>query len=101
MKRYNLWYNRDYLLLWSGQAISAIGTQISQFAFPLLILDLTHSPAQAGLAGDLRFIPYLIFSLPAGTFIDRWDRKQIMILCDIGRALNMISIPIAFTFGYL
>src|SRR5579884_611501 len=46
-----LWRNRDYLLLWSGQAVSSVGGEASQLALPLLILALTRSPAQAGLAG--------------------------------------------------
>jgi len=96
-----LWRNRDYLLLWSGQGISSIGTQVSQLAFPLLVLALTHSPAQAGFAGALRALPYLILSLPAGALIDRWDRKRVMILCDTGRAISMASIPIAFAMGQL
>jgi MFS family permease len=96
-----LWRNRDYMLLWSGQAVSATGTQISQLAFPLLILAITHSPAQAGLAGALRALPYLIFSLPAGALVDRWDRKRTMIVCDVGRALSLASIPIALALGRL
>src|SRR5215469_11080742 len=56
----SLWRNRDYLLLWGGQGISLIGTQVSQLAFPLLILALTHAPLQAGIAGALRALPYLV-----------------------------------------
>lgn len=97
----SLWFNRDYMLLWGGQLVSSTGTQLSQLAFPLLILAITRSPALAGLAGALRALPYIIFSLPAGALIDRWDRKLVMILCDIGRALSMASIPIAFAFGWL
>ncbi len=96
-----LWRNLDYMLLWSGQTVSSTGTQVSQLAFPLLILAVTHSPAQAGFAGALRALPYLIFSLPAGALIDRWDRKRTMILCDTGRALSMASIPIALFLGHL
>lgn len=96
-----LWRNRDYLLLWSGQGISFIGTQASQLAFPLLILALTHAPLQAGIAGALRALPYLVLSLPAGALVDRWNRKRVMILCDSGRALAMGSIPLALVLGHL
>ena len=58
----SLWLNIDFMLLWSGQMVSNIGTQVSQLAFPLLILALTGSAAQAGFAGALRALPYLIFS---------------------------------------
>lgn len=96
-----LWQNRDYLLLWSGQVVSSLGSQVSQLALPLLLLALTHSPAQAGVAGALRATPYLIFSLPAGALIDRWDRKRVMIVCDTGRALSLVSLAIALWLGRL
>jgi MFS family permease len=92
----SLWRNRDYMLLWSGQAISSAGTQVSQFAFPLLVLFLTGSPAQAGLIGASRTVPYIFLSLPVGALIDRWDRKRVMILCDTGRALALGSIPVVY-----
>src|SRR5436305_10589720 len=89
------------MLLWSGQVVSNVGTQVSQLAFPLLILALTGSAAQAGFAGALRALPYLFFSLPAGALIDRWDRKRTMIICDAGRAISLASIPIAYALGDL
>ncbi len=97
----SLWRNRDYVILWSGQTISSIGTGVSELAFPLLILTLTHSPAQAGYAAALRTIPYLAFSLLAGALVDRWNRKRTMILCDAIRALVLGSIPLTFAFGIL
>jgi hypothetical protein len=45
-----LWQNREYLLLWLGQAVSSLGTRLTQFAFPLMMVGLTHSIAAAGLA---------------------------------------------------
>ncbi len=96
-----LWHNRDYVLLWSGQMISSVGTQVSMLAFPLLVLAITHSPAQAGLIAALRGLPYALFILPAGALIDRWNRKHVMILCDIGRAIALGSIPIMLILGRL
>jgi MFS family permease len=96
-----LWRNRDYLPLWGGQVVSSTGTQVSQLALPLLILALTHSPAQAGVASALRTIPYLFLGFPAGALVDRWNRKWIMILCDLGRLLCMGSIPVALLLGHL
>jgi len=100
-RRFPLWHNRDYLLLWFGQTISSIGSGVSELAFPLLVLALTHSPAQAGFASALRTLPYFIFTLPGGALIDRWNRKRVMILCDAGRAISMVSIPVALVFGHL
>ena len=100
-QRTPLWRNRDYMLLWSGQMVSSVGTFVSQLAFPLLVLALTHSPAQAGLIGALRGLPFALFILPAGALIDRWNRKRVMILCDTGRALALGSIPVALLLGHL
>src|SRR5262245_61063024 len=96
-----LWRNRNYLLLWSGQAISSVGGEASQLAFPLLVLAVTNSPIQAGIAGALRALAYLFFGLPAGALVDRWDRKRVMILCDAGRALALGSIPLALALDHL
>jgi MFS family permease len=97
----SLWRNTDYLLLWSGQTVSSLGSLISGVALPLLVLFLTGSPAQAGIVGALFGLPYLFLSLPAGVLVDRWDRKRTMILCDTGRAINSASIPLVFALGHL
>lgn len=97
----SLWRNRDYLLLWAGQAVSSFGSQITQLAFPLLVLALTGSPAQAGLVGALRALPFALLSLPAGALVDRWERKRLMIWCDAGRALALGSVPLALALGQL
>jgi len=89
------------MLLWSGQVTSTVGSTASGVVVPLLILALTNSPEAAGIAGALRFFPYLIFSLPVGALIDRWDRKAVMIRCDVGRALAVGSIPLAMAFDAL
>src|SRR5882762_167432 len=83
------------MLLWSGQVVSTLGSTASSIIYPLLILALTGSPATAGITAALGHLPYLLFSLPAGALIDRWDRKRIMILCDVGRALTVFSVPVA------
>src|SRR5262249_10101186 len=89
-----LWRNRDYLLLWLGQAVSSLGTRLTQFAFPLLLVGLTHSIAAAGLAYGLEQLPYALFSLPAGALVDRWPRKRVMIVCTFGLLLCVASIPL-------
>lgn len=50
----SLWHNRGFLLLWSGQIVSAVRSQVSLIAFPWLILAVTGSPAQAGLIAAIR-----------------------------------------------
>jgi predicted MFS family arabinose efflux permease len=87
--------NRDFQLLWSGQAVSLLGSQISKIAYPLLVLAMTGSPAKAGLAGAAAMLGYLLFPLAAGALADRHDRKRIMIVCDAIRLLAVGSIAIA------
>jgi MFS family permease len=89
------------MLLWSGQVISTLGSTATSIVYPLLMLALTNSPAAAGIAAALRAAPYLLFSLPVGALIDRWDRKLVMILCDLGRALAVLSVPIALSLDVL
>src|ERR1700730_9905940 len=97
----SLWRNRDYMLLWSGQALSDIGGAVSELAFPLLVLAVTRSPAQAGFVAALRALPATLFSLFAGVLVDRWNRRWVMLVCDSGRALSLASIPVAFALGHL
>lgn len=97
----SLWRNRDFVLLWAGQAVSTAGTQVSDLAMPLLVLALTGSPAQAGIVAAFGALPRFLLALPAGVLVDRWDRKRVMIACDLARALALASIPIALAFGRL
>jgi MFS family permease len=87
--------NRDFQLLWGGQAVSLLGSQTSKIAYPLLVLALTGSPAKAGIAGFAALLGYLLFPLPAGALADRHDRKRIMIACDAIRLAAVGSIAVA------
>ena len=97
----SIWHNKDYLLLWGGKTTSSFGRQVSQLALPLIILAITGSPALAGFISGLALVPYVLLSLPAGVFVDRWNRKRLMIICDIGRAICLGSVPIAIWLGRL
>jgi|SRR5580700_4321664 hypothetical protein len=87
--------NRDFQLLWGGQAVSLLGSQTSKIAYPLLVLAMTGSPAKAGIAGFAAMLGYLLFPLPAGGLADRHDRKRIMIACDAIRLAAVGSIAVA------
>jgi predicted MFS family arabinose efflux permease len=93
--------NRDFLVLWSSQLVSTLGSQVSLVAFPLLVLALTGSPAKAGVVGFASSFPALLLYLPAGVLIDRCDRRAVMIAsCAIG-AVALASIPVALAAGHL
>ncbi len=87
--------------MWSGQVVSTLGTRISSVAYPLLVLALTHSPAKAGIVGFAQTLPYMLFFLPAGALVDRWNRKRVMLVADACRALALGSIAIGLAIGSL
>jgi hypothetical protein len=73
---------RDFQLLWFGQLVSALGSRVTGIALTLLVLAETDSPAKAGLAAFAFGLPLLGFTLPAGAFIDRWNRRAVMLAAD-------------------
>jgi len=89
--------NRDFVLLQIGQALSSVGSEASGIAYTLLVLALTDSPAKAGIAGFARLVPYVLFALPAGVAVDRFNRKWLMIWSDVVRviALGLLGVSIA------
>jgi MFS family permease len=97
-----LWRHADFLKLWSAQSISQLGTQISGIALPLVALYALHATAfQVAALGTVEFLPFLLFTLPAGVWVDRLRRRIIMVIADFGRALSLGSIPIVAAIGHL
>src|SRR5690348_13371858 len=97
-----LWSHPDFLKLWTGQTISEFGSQISQLAIPLLAaISLHASPFEFSLLGVLGFLPFILFALPAGVWVDRLRRRQILIVGDASRAVLLALIPILWAAGVL
>jgi MFS family permease len=100
--RGGLWRHPDFLRLWSGQTISQLGSQVSGLALPLAaILVLDASAFEVALLAAIEFLPFLLFALPAGVWIDRLRRRPILIVSDLGRAVALLSIPIVYAFDAL
>jgi MFS family permease len=94
--------NPDFVRLWIAETISQFGTQISLLALPLVAVTLLGaSPFEVALLGTVEFLPFILFSLPAGAWVDRLRRRPILIVGDIGRALVLISIPAAYVLDVL
>jgi MFS family permease len=94
--------HRDFIRLWSAETISQFGTQVSLLAIPLVAINLLEAtPFEVALVGTFEFLPFLLFSLPAGAWVDRLRRRPILIAGDIGRAVSLLSIPIAYELGVL
>jgi MFS family permease len=93
--------NRDFVLLQTGQTLSTIGSESTAIAYPLLVLALTHSPAQAGIVGFARIIPWALFGMVAGVVADRFNRKRVMIVSDVVRAAAVLSLVVAIAIDRL
>lgn len=93
--------NREFRLVWLADTVSSLGNGVSQLAYPLLMLAITGSPLAAGVLSVTRAVPYVVLGLPAGALVDRWNRRYVMIICDLVRAVNMLTIPAALIWGAL
>ncbi len=94
--------NPDFIKLWTGQTISALGSHITNGGLPLLaVITLQASPLQMGLLEAVGSTPILLFSLIAGVWVDRLRRRPLMIATDLARAFVLATIPIAAVLGRL
>lgn len=101
-RRIGLWLHADFRKLWIGQTISEFGSGITGQALPFAaILVLEASSAELGLLAAAGAIPALLFGLPAGVWVDRLQRRPIMIAADLLRALTLLSVPLAALTGAL
>jgi MFS family permease len=91
-----LWSHNDFLRLWGAQTVSQFGSQISLLALPLVaILVLDASTFEVAALGAMDTLPFLLFALPAGVWVDRLPRRPILVLADFGRAVALLTIPVA------
>jgi MFS family permease len=92
-----LWRHSDFLKLWSAETVSQFGTQVGQLALPLVaILVLDASAFEVAALGTVVFLPFIIFTLPAGVWVDRLPRRPILIAGDLGRAALLATVPVAY-----
>ena len=92
---------RDLWFYFSGQAVSQLGGSFTTFAMPLLVFKLTHSATNLALTTAAEFVPYLLFGLPFGAVVDRFDRKRLMLGSDIAQAFVIAVIPVLAIAGAL
>src|SRR5215471_2449657 len=94
-------FKSDFWKFWTGQTISTLGSSFTSFAFPLLVFQLTGSSLNLALTVVATVLPYLLFGLVIGAWVDRVDRKRLMVVTDVARALVIASIPLASVVGFL
>lgn len=93
---------RDFRLFWTGETVSAIGSNVTRVALPLVaVVTLDASTFEVGLLTAVSWLPWLIIGLPAGAWVDRWPRRPVMIICDLVALCLLMSVPIAAALGRL
>lgn len=99
----SLWRHRDFMRLWAGQTVSVFGSQVTQLALPLAaVLTLDATAFQMGLLSAAGMAPWILFALLVGVWVDRSLRRRwILVTADVGRALILLSVPIAAACGVL
>ncbi|MBC8075724.1 MAG: MFS transporter, partial [Chloroflexales bacterium] len=90
---------RNFALLWTAQFISKMGTSLATLAASILVYRVTGSALSVGLMLIATAAPSLFFGLVAGVFVDRLDRRKIMVASDLARAVLTLLIPILLPFG--
>lgn len=87
---------------WIGQSISFVGTQVTELALPLTaVIILGATPAQMGFLTAVELVPFLFVGLLAGVWVDRWQRRSILVITDLTSAAAIATVPIAATLGLL
>ena len=85
----------SFAALWTGQLISLMGDRIHQVAVAFVVFYATGSPIAVGIAFFVATVPNLLFGAVAGTLVDRWDHREVMIVSDLLRASLVLLLPIA------
>lgn len=108
-----LWRHRDFMLLWVGQSVSQVGNQFTGLALPLIaVLTLDATTAEMGILGAMGTLPFLLFALLIGVWVDRHPRRPILIAADLGRGtvvalvaglafFHVLALPYLYVLGFL
>ncbi|WP_269992909.1 MFS transporter [Arthrobacter sp. B2a2-09] len=98
----SLWRDRNFITFWSGQAVSQLGAQLGQLAFPVLAVTLLGaSEFEVGALNAASLAAFLLIGLPAGAWVDRWLKRRTMIVADLVRTAAMATVPILWWAGIL
>ncbi|MDQ3672844.1 MAG: MFS transporter [Gemmatimonadota bacterium] len=97
-----LWRHPDFLKLWSAETISVFGSQFTGLALPLVaVLLLDASAFEVSALVVIQFLPFILFAIPAGVWVDRLKRKPILVIGDLARGLVLVTIPLAYVLDAL
>jgi MFS family permease len=96
-----LWRNRDFMILWTGETISTLGSSMSMFVFPVIGYTISGSATAAAAAGSAFALGRIVLRLPAGAWVDRWNRRTVMVASNALGALLYGSLVGALALGVL
>jgi MFS transporter, DHA3 family, macrolide efflux protein len=92
---------RSFIILWIGQIVSLIGSAMTWFAFTIWAWEVTGKASALATISFFAFLPTVLFSPIAGAFVDRWNRKLVMLLSDLATAIGTLAVFLIYTFGDL
>jgi len=97
-----LWRHPDFVRLWAAAGISAAGTQVTLLALPLTAILVLHASAfEVAALATAATVPNLALGIAAGIWLDRVQRRPVMVAADFGRAIVLASVPVAYVLGVL
>lgn len=100
--RQNLWRHPDFLRLWAGQTVAVFGMLVGQLALQFTaVVFLDATPLQVAALAICQLVPAFVVGLFAGVFVDRWPRKPILVVADLGRFVALATVPLAAMFDVL
>jgi MFS family permease len=91
----------NFWKVWSANGFSNLGDGLYQITLPLLAAGLTRSPSLVAALGVMSSLPWLIFALQAGSIVDRFDRRKVMLWVNGGRLLILLGLTLAVMTGYV
>lgn len=100
--RVALWREPNFARLWTAHTVSAVGSQVSALALPLIAILTLHATAwEIGILRAIAGAPVLVLGLLVGVWVDRMRRRPILVAADLGRAALLGLIPVAALAGWL
>lgn len=101
-RRGGLFRHRDFRRLFLGHTSTSAGLEFTYLAIPILAVQVLGANAfQMGVIGALQTAAFLVLSLPAGAWVDRWRKKRVLVCCDLARALLLATLPVAWLLDVL
>ncbi len=98
MKKINVFSGlKDFLILWSSQTVSSLGTSMTNFALAIWVYNQSGTASSLTLMTICLFLPTILFRFIAGTMADRWNKKRIMLFCDLVAASGTLTILILYS----